>query len=76
MPPLDADERNTLEGWLDFHAPILEPKCRDLDGVQVRAASVPPSELTLLGLVQHMAEVERNRFRRVPTGHQFRQLVP
>ena len=68
MPPLDADERDTLEGWLHFHAPILEPKCRDLDGGQAREASVPPSELTLLGLVQHMAEVERNWFHRVLTG--------
>lgn len=72
MPPLNADERATLEDWLDFYRSTLELKCRDLDGGQVRKASVPPSELTLLGLVQHMAEVERNWFRRVLT----RESVP
>ena len=73
MPLLGADERDTLEGWLDFHRSTLDLKCRDLDGGQAREASVPPSELTLLGLVQHvafqhMAEEERNCFRRVLTG--------
>ena len=44
-----------------------------LDGLtdeQLRRASVPPSPLTLLGLVQHLAEVERNWFRRVLLGEQ------
>ena len=68
MPPLIADERATLEGWLDFYRSTLELKCRDLDDGQLREAAVPPSKLTLLGLVQHMAEVERNWFRRVLTG--------
>ncbi len=53
-----------LEGWLDFHRGTLEVKCAGLDDAQVREASAEPSALTLLGLVQHMAEVERNWFRR------------
>lgn len=68
MPPLLADERATLEGWLDFYRATLLAKCAGLSDEQLRTASVPPSPLTLLGLVQHMAEVERNWFRRVLLG--------
>src|SRR3954454_16217046 len=68
MPPLQADERSTLEGWLDFYRDTLLGKCDGLTDEQLRTASVPPSTLTLLGLVQHAAEVERNWFRRVLMG--------
>jgi uncharacterized damage-inducible protein DinB len=70
IPPLNGDERATLEGWLEFHRTTLAMKCEGLDEEQAARASVPPSELTLTGLVQHMAEVERNWFRRVLTGEQ------
>jgi uncharacterized damage-inducible protein DinB len=70
MPPLNADERTTLESWLDFHRTTLAMKCEGLDDEQAAAASVPPSGFTLTGLVQHMAEVERNWFRRVLAGEQ------
>ncbi len=63
--PRTADERTSLEGWLDFHRATLALKCEGLDDKQLREASAPPSELTLLGLVRHMAEVERSWFRRV-----------
>jgi uncharacterized damage-inducible protein DinB len=68
MPPLKADERTTLESWLDFHRATLAMKCQGLDEEQAGAASVAPSAVTLTGLVQHMAEVERNWFRRVLAG--------
>jgi uncharacterized damage-inducible protein DinB len=68
VPPLIADERATLAGWLDFYRATLGEKCHGLDDDGWRAASVPPSPLTLLGLVAHMAEVERNWFRRVLLG--------
>ncbi|MFC9223400.1 DinB family protein [Streptomyces hygroscopicus] len=64
-PPRTADERTSLEGWLDFHRATLARKCQGLDDAQLREASAPPSGLTLLGLVRHMAEVERSWFRRV-----------
>ncbi|CAM5371684.1 MULTISPECIES: DinB family protein [Streptomyces] len=70
MPPLNADERTTLEGWLDFHRRTLAMKCEGVDDGQAAVASVPPSGFTLTGLVQHMAEVERNWFRRVFAGEQ------
>ncbi|RLU80491.1 Mini-circle protein [Streptomyces griseocarneus] len=67
-PPTVADERTGLESWLDFHRATLALKCEGLDDRQLREVSVPPSSLTLLGLVRHMAEVERNWFRRVLGG--------
>lgn len=65
---MNADERTTLEAWLDFYRITLQQKCDGLDDAQLRIPSVPPSSLTLLGLVQHAAEVERNWFRRVLAG--------
>ncbi len=53
-----------LEAWLDFHRQTLLTKCSGLTGEQLRSRSVPPSTLSLLGLVRHMAEVERGWFRR------------
>jgi uncharacterized damage-inducible protein DinB len=70
LPPLNTDERTTLESWLEFHRATLAMKCEGLDDTQAAAASVPPSGFTLTGLVQHMAEVERNWFRRVLAGEQ------
>lgn len=52
-----------LEGWLDFHRQTLLLKCAGLTAEQLRTASVQPSSLTLLGLLRHMAEVERWWFR-------------
>jgi uncharacterized damage-inducible protein DinB len=57
-----------LESWLAFHRATLEVKCQGLSDAQVRVASAEPSALTLLGLVQHLAEVERNWFQRVAGG--------
>ncbi|MEU8028443.1 DinB family protein [Streptomyces sp. NPDC049099] len=68
IPLLTGPELPTLESWLDFHRATLELKCRGLDDAQVRQASAQPSSLTLLGLVQHLAEVERTWFQRVVAG--------
>jgi hypothetical protein len=70
IPPLNVDERTTLESWLDFHRATLARKCEGLTDERAAVASVPPSGLTLTGLVQHMAEVERNWFRRVLAAEQ------
>ncbi|MCX4618898.1 DinB family protein [Streptomyces albogriseolus] len=67
-PAQNADERTMLEGWLDYHRATLARKCEGLTDEQLRAASVAPSELSLMGLVRHMAEVERSWFRRVFAG--------
>jgi hypothetical protein len=63
-PPHFGTERETLRAFLDFHRATLAIKCRGLTDDQLRERSVPPSTLTLLGLVRHMAEVERAWFRR------------
>ncbi|WP_327688017.1 DinB family protein [Streptomyces tubercidicus] len=68
VPPPHADERAMLESWLEFHRATLPLKCAGLDDQQARLASVAPSTMTLLGLVQHLAEVERNWFQRVFAG--------
>ncbi|GAA3351845.1 DinB family protein [Amorphoplanes nipponensis] len=64
-PPLLGGERETLRAFLDYHRATLEMKCRGLTDEQLRQRSMPPSTLSLLGLVRHMAEVERTWFRRV-----------
>ncbi|GGL11442.1 DinB family protein [Streptomyces flaveus] len=64
-PATTADERTMLEGWLDYHRETLAWKCEGLSDAQLRTASVEPSELSLMGLVRHMAEVERGWFRKV-----------
>ena len=67
-PPYEADERTMLLSWLEFHRATLATKCAGLDHAQLRERSVPPSSLSLLGLVRHMAEVERGWFRRTLNG--------
>ncbi|MEV1081436.1 DinB family protein [Streptomyces sp. NPDC050211] len=64
-PATTADERTMLEGWLDYHRETLAWKCEGLTDAQLRSASVEPSTLSLMGLVRHMAEVERGWFRKV-----------
>ncbi|MDX3642126.1 DinB family protein [Streptomyces sp. MB09-02B] len=65
VPPAYADERLMLESWLDFHRETLTLKCSGLKDDQLRLTAAAPSSMTLLGLVQHLAEVERNWFRRI-----------
>ncbi|MDP9240019.1 MAG: DinB family protein [Actinomycetota bacterium] len=61
-PPMIADEREMLDTWLDYHRETLALKCAELNPEQLRERSAPPSTLSLLGLVRHMAEVERYWF--------------
>ncbi len=61
-------ERAMLESWLDFHRTTLELKTEGLSDSQRRIRPVPTSKLSLHGLIRHMAEVERNWFRRVLAG--------
>jgi hypothetical protein len=64
-PPFVNGERAQLESWLEFHRITLLMKCDGLDDAGLRQRSVPPSSLSLLGLVRHMTEVERSWFRRI-----------
>ncbi|MFE7774004.1 DinB family protein [Streptomyces sp. NPDC057445] len=67
-PPLHGNERETLRAYLDYHRATLAMKCEGLSDDDLRRRSMPPSTLSLLGLVRHMAEVERTWFRRVIAG--------
>jgi len=69
-----TDERGTLIEYLNAYRVTLEMKCADLDAEQLSRRSVPPSTMSLLGLVRHMAEVERNWFRRVMAGEDAPKL--
>jgi uncharacterized damage-inducible protein DinB len=64
-PGFELEEREMLEAWLDWHRATLAFKCEGLADAQLRERAVPPSPLSLLGLVRHMADVELNWFRRV-----------
>jgi Protein of unknown function (DUF664) len=55
---LVAGERAALSGWLDYHRITLALKCEGLSGEQLAQRSIPPSELSLLGIVRHMTGVE------------------
>ena len=57
-----------LRAFLDYHRATLAMKCDGLSDEDLRRQSMPPSTLSLLGLVRHMAEVERTWFRRVING--------
>jgi len=71
QPPLAAQERQMLDAWLDFQRDTLAVKCDGLTGEQLRQRAVPPSSLSLLGLVRHMAEGERQWFKLVLGGEQI-----
>jgi uncharacterized damage-inducible protein DinB len=73
-PGLQAGEREMLTGWLEHHRAVLLWKCEGLTEIQLRQRSVPPSTLSLLGLVRHMAQVERGWFRNVLLGEDVPDL--
>ncbi len=58
-PDLRSDERTALSQWVDFHRETLLQKCQGLSPHELTLRSVPPSSLSLLGLVRHMTDVER-----------------
>ena len=64
-PAFLLSEREMLEHWLEFHRTTLLLKAEGLDDDARKRRPVPTSLLSLHGLVRHMAEVERNWFRRV-----------
>lgn len=67
-PPYAGDELATLTAFLDFHRDTLEWKLTGLTDAQLRERSVPPSSMSLLGLLRHLCEVERGWFRRGVNG--------
>jgi uncharacterized damage-inducible protein DinB len=67
-PPAQADERTILTAFLRWQRDTLALKCSGLDPADLARRSINPSTLSLLGLLRHMAQVERGWFRRVMDG--------
>ncbi len=61
-------EKECLVGYLEHYRQTLALKCDGLDAQQLALKAVPPSNISLLGLVRHMARVEQSWFRRVIEG--------
>jgi uncharacterized damage-inducible protein DinB len=73
--PAAAPERVLLQAVLDWHRATLLYKCAGLTGEQLAEHPIPPSGLSLLGLIRHMTKVERtwfrSRFAGEPVGNPF-----
>ncbi|MCZ2822659.1 DinB family protein [Modestobacter sp. VKM Ac-2977] len=69
-PPFTDGERAAVEAWLDFHRATLLTTCAGLTPEQLGERSVPPSSLSLRGLLRHMTDVERYWFTRVVAGRE------
>ena len=59
MPPLVGDEREILTAYLDWHRQTFEMKCTGVPPERLSERGIPPSEMSLHGLVRHLAGVER-----------------
>ena len=58
-PDEQGGELDTLGQFLDYHRATLQMKCDALTAEQLATPAVAPANLTLLGLVRHLSEVER-----------------
>jgi uncharacterized protein DUF664 len=61
--PAENNERAVLLDYLQHYRLTLQLKCAGLDAEQLARRSVPPSTMSLLGLVRHLAGVEQVWFR-------------
>lgn len=61
--PFRGGERAMLEGFLDRQRSVLLGKCAGLTGARLAERAVPPSNLSLLGLIRHLTDGERVLFR-------------
>jgi hypothetical protein len=69
-----GDERSTLSESLRCQRLTLELKCQGLDAEAMARRAVEPSTMSLLGLVRHLAEVERLTFRVLMAGRDAPRL--
>src|SRR5947208_16464756 len=72
--PRLGDERSTLVEALRHQRLTLELKCAGLDAEAMARRSVEPSTMSLLGLVRHLAEIERATFRVLTAGQDVPRL--
>lgn len=69
-PAPASDERTTLAEFLDYQRAVMARKAEGLTDEQARIAACPPSSMTILGLVRHLADVERGWFQRGIAGRE------
>ena len=69
-PPLHGDEVTILRSFLDYHRDTLRLKCQGLSQQQL-AQPLPPSDMTLGGMMKHLAIVESSWFERVFAGGEY-----
>ncbi|QXQ11125.1 DinB family protein [Paeniglutamicibacter sp. Y32M11] len=67
-PPPRGSERATLLGFLTYQRQTLALKCSGLNHSALMSRSVPPSTLSLIGLVRHLSDIERFWIRRALSG--------
>jgi hypothetical protein len=72
--PRLGDERGTLAEALRCARLTLEMKCAGLDAEAMARRSIEPSTMSLLGLVRHLAEIERATFRVLMAGQDAPRL--
>ena len=72
--PLVGDDRPILEGFLAWQRHTLLSLCAGLTGEQLAQRAVASSNLSLLGLVRHLAKVERTWFRQRAAGEDLGSL--
>ncbi|MBB5919795.1 putative damage-inducible protein DinB [Actinoalloteichus hoggarensis] len=72
--PRLGDERTTMVESLRRQRLTLEMKCADLDAEAMARRAVEPSTMSLLGLVRHLAEIERATFRVMLAGQDAPRL--
>lgn len=70
-PDLRADDRKTLEQFLDFYRAVVVAKVVDLTDVQASARPLPATDLTIGGIVKHLAHAEDRWFQGKLLGDQL-----
>ena len=56
--PMTGDERAVLDHWLDLYRDTVLLKIAGLDADQLARRALPPSSMSLIGIVRHLTEVE------------------
>ena len=72
--PLDLPEREALQAFITWHRQTLLWKVAGLTGEQLVSRAIPSSTMTLLGIVRHMAQVERHWWRHRVAGEDIPNL--
>lgn len=70
---IENDERSVLVRYLRDRRLTFDMKCEGLDAEQLARCSVEPSNLSLLGLLRHLADMERFWFRNLMAGNDIAQ---